>query len=525
MQFVNEIYLYKKDNSLQKTLNVGLSYPSTYFYGMSVLGYLSLFKDFDINPYVSAQRIFINSKSLAFEPKYLDLLGFSCIFELDILQILKILKKYGFNPLAQKRRNKTPLIFAGGPVITSNPEPFADFFDFLIIGDGEGIANEIVEVYKKNKKKTKNEILLELSKIEGIYVPSLYNIKYNNEKICSFYPISDELERSIKKRISYSKECLYSPIISENTFYPNTVFIELARCCPFECKFCSACWQNKPTRYYDIKFIKKAIKKASKHADKIVFIGAMISAHPNFEEICMYINKLKTKRDFKVEFSSMSFEYPISILPEIIEEKAISLSIECGSQDLRIKSGKNLLDCKIEETIQYYADKGIEKFNLYFLIGLPEETEDDIDKYIDFSIKLAKKFKDKTFCHIVSSFIPKPQTPYEKEKRQQTSILKEYIAKINKSFEGTNISLILPMLQNDSFNALISLGDRRLSAYILHIFEKNTPVKNLLKEYKLFMKKYNSKKSNDFILPHYSKFIYRKKDVNEILPWDFIEIQ
>lgn len=525
MHFVNEIYLYKKDNSLQKTINVGLSYPSTYFYGMSVLGYLSLFKSFDTNPYVSAQRIFINSKSLAFEPKYLDLLGFSCIFELDILQILKILKKYGFNPLSKKRKNKTPLIFAGGPVITSNPEPFADFFDFMIIGDGEGIADEIIEVYRKNKKKTKNELLLALSKIEGIYVPSLYNVKYEQEKICSFTPASDNVARRVPKRVSHSDECLYSPIISENTFYPNTVFIELARCCPFECKFCSACWQNKPTRYYDIKFIKKAIKKASKHADKIVFIGAMISAHPNFEEICMYINKLRAKREFKVEFSSMSFEYPVAIFPEIIEEKTISLSIECGSEDLRIKSGKNLSDDKIYETIQYYTEKGIEKFNLYFLIGLPEETETDIDKYIDFSKKLAKKFKKQNFCHIISSFIPKPQTPYAKEKRQQTSILKEYLEKITKAFEGTNISLITPMLQNDSFNALLSLGDRRLSSYILHIFEKNTPVKNMLKEYKLFMKKHNSNKNNDFVLPHYSKFVYRNKDASEILPWDFIEMQ
>ena len=522
---MNEIYLYKKDNSLQKTINVGLSYPSTYFYGMSVLGYLSLFKNFDTNPNVSAQRIFINSKSLAFEPKYLDLLGFSCIFELDILQILKILKKYGFNPLSKKRRNKTPLIFAGGPVITSNPEPFADFFDFMIIGDGEGIADEIIEVYKKNKKKSKNELLLALSKIKGIYVPSLYTVEYEQDKICSFTPIDNDINNYVDKRISYSPECLYSPIISENTFYSNTVFIELARCCPFECKFCSACWQNKPTRYYDIKFIKKAIKKASKHADKIVFIGAMISAHPNFEEICMYINKLKTKREFKIEFSSMSFEYPIAIVPEIIEEKTISLSIECGSEELRIKSGKNLTDNKIFETIQYYSDRGIEKFNLYFLIGLPEETETDIDKYIEFSLKLADKFKEQTFCHIISSFIPKPQTPYETEKRQQVSILKEYLEKITTAFEGTNISLITPILHNDSFNALISLGDRRLSDYILHIFEKNTPVKNLLKEYKLFEKKYNSKSNKEFVLPHYSKFIYRKKDASEILPWNFIKMQ
>ena len=175
---MNEIYLYKKPHVAPRTINVGLSYPSTYYYGMSVIGYLSLFKEFDMNENVCAQRIFLNSKMLAFEPKCLDLIGFSCVFELDILQIFKILKKYGFKLKASQRRKKYPLIFAGGPVITSNPEPFADFFDFMIIGDGEGIADEITKVYLRNKHKSKAELLLELSKIEGIYVPSLYNVKF-----------------------------------------------------------------------------------------------------------------------------------------------------------------------------------------------------------------------------------------------------------------------------------------------------------------------------------------------------------
>ena len=337
---MNEIYLYKKKQKPKATINVGMAYPSTYYYGMSVVGYLSMFKEFDLNENVSAQRIFSNTNTLAFRAKYFDLIGFSCVFELDILQILKILKKHNFNIEADKRKRKMPLIFAGGPVITSNPEPFADFFDFMIIGDGEGIADKITEVYLKNRNKSKVEILTALAQIDGIYVPSLYNVTYNNEKTEAFIPSSDKIPRIIQKRITNSEKCLYSPIIAEDTFYSNTVFIELERGCPFECKFCTAHWQNLPMHCFGLNHIKKAIKKASKYAEKIVFIGAMISEHPDFDEICKYLSKLKEKRNFKVEFSSMGFESLSKYVANLLEEKVISLSVECGSEELRNKAGK-----------------------------------------------------------------------------------------------------------------------------------------------------------------------------------------
>ena len=152
-------------------------------------------------------------------------------------------------------------------------------------------------------------------------------------------------------------------------------------------------------RFYDIKYIKKAIKKASKYAKKIVFIGAMITKHPDFNEICMYLKKLKEKKKIQIEFSSMGFEHLCESVTELLEEKTVSLAIECGSEQLRFKMGKMVSDDRIFETINFYSTRGITKFNLYFMIGLPEETQEDIDKYIEFSKKLKEVYPNTIFNH------------------------------------------------------------------------------------------------------------------------------
>ena len=264
-------------------------------------------------------------------------------------------------------------------------------------------------------------------------------------------------------------------------------------------------------RFYDLKHIKKAIKKATKYAQKIVFIGAMISSHPDFDEICLYLKKIQEKKQIQVEFSSMGFEHYCANVPALLSEKTVSLAIESGSEELRFKTGKNLSDEKIIETIKFYTELGITKFNLYFLLGLPEETQSDVEKYIQFSLKLTKLFPETKFYHIISTFIPKPNAE-----------LNMYLEKIKETLSQTNIELCLPFLHNDGFNALISLGDRRLSHYIKHIFEKNTPVKDLLIEYRKFMKKHNEKITDDFKLPHYVEYIYKEKPDEQLLPWEFI---
>ena len=517
---MSEIFLYKKEKKSKDVIYAAMAYPADYLYGMSVIGFLSMFKSFDENKDVIAQRIFMDSDENQINAKDMDVIGFSYIFDLDILSILKILQKNKIKIHASERDKNSPLIFAGGPVIINNPEPFADFFDFLIIGDGEGFAGEFVDVYKMNKNKTRKELLEAVSKIDGVYVPSLYKAKYDGEKQTFFYPEKTEMPRYVSKRISLSSYPLYSPIISDKTFYKNTAFVEIGRGCPYGCKFCAAHSQNVPVRYFDVSEIKKAIKKVAKYADKIILIGAMITMHPKFDEICIYLKKLKEKRNFAVEFSGLGFDFLSKHIPSLLDDKTISLAVECGNEKLREKTGKILSDEKIYRAVDFYSELGIKKINLYFLIGLPGETISDIEMYIDFSVKLAQKYKEIKFCHIINTFIPKAATPYEREARATNAYLKSAIEKIKSSFKENKIMAYYPQLERDCMNALISLGDRRLGQYLEHIYKNDIQLPKMLREYKIFMKSNNNSAEK---LPHYTKYLYTKKSKEQILPWEFIK--
>lgn len=508
---MKEIYLYKKKSKSKNVINVGLSYPSTYFYGMSVLGFLNMFKEFDKNSNVNAQRIFLNSNSLAFNPKYLDILGFSLIFETDIFQAFKIMKSYNFNILSQKRKRIKPLIFAGGPLITSNPEPFCDFFDFFNLGDGENIANEITSVYISNKNKSKAEILAALSDIEGIYVPNLKNSL--GEKVYSLTK-----ENFVKKRTVELEEALFSPIISDKTYYSNTVFIEIVRGCPNLCKFCSAHYQNKPFRYPPLKSIKKALKKAAKYAEKIVLIGSLISSHPDFDEIINYISVLQTKFDFELEISAIEFGYLNEKLLSLLSVKELSFALECGSEKMREKTGKNLKDETIFQTLDFYKQKELNKVMLYTMVGLPDETIEDIKQYIDFSKKLATKYPKIKFFHVISTFVPKPVTPFERKKRATNIYLKEVFELISNSFKENNIEYKFSNIALDNFNTLLSVSSREFGKFLYYADEKKIQPTELFKSYHKFVKEHK-----EYNLEHFSKLCFTNKPELEPLPYDFIK--
>ena len=213
-----ELFLYKKPIKINNDFKMWMAFPGPYSFSMSSLGYLWLFKTLDCLDDINVERITSDTKKTLYGNNEIDLIAFSFTFDTDFLTIFSMLDKYKIPLRASQRGENYPLIAAGGPVVTANPMPYNEFFDFFVIGDGEDTNVEAANICKQNKGRSKQEILSELSKLEGIYVPSIHGNK-------------------VKKVTKKLTECIYTPIICEKSFFKDTFIIEIARGCMNRCGF------------------------------------------------------------------------------------------------------------------------------------------------------------------------------------------------------------------------------------------------------------------------------------------------
>ena len=221
-----ETFLYKKNNN-KNGLNLLMAYPAIEEFAMSSLGYLWLFKQADTTDGVNVQRLYTDSENYV-NLKNTDAISFSLSFDFDFMGMLEILDKYKIAFLAKNREEDAPLIFAGGPVITTNPEPYKGFFDFFNIGDGEESFQKILEILKQ--KQSKSKTLEMLSKIEGVYVPGI--------------------SKTVKRVTERLEDVIYTPILSEKSYFKDTFIVEVSRGCMNRCAFCTASYLNLPYRFY-----------------------------------------------------------------------------------------------------------------------------------------------------------------------------------------------------------------------------------------------------------------------------------
>ena len=295
MNNAGEIFLYEKAVKSNPEINIWLAFPAIYNFGLSSLGFMSIFKTLDLRPDYYVERIFTDTKSTDLSINQVDLMGFSFSFDTDFLTIFSMLEKYGIPLKGKDRQDTHPIIFAGGPVITTNPAPYEDFFDFFVIGDGENVNLDIIKAYKDNKNLSKNDFLKLISDFEGVYVPSVSTGK-------------------VKKLTKKLDECIYTPILSKNAFFPNTFIMEVARGCANRCGFCIASYLNLPLRFMPYEDIIKTIDFGLSHTNKIALLGAQLSAHPHFDKICNYIyEKIKHGQHIEMSVSSLRVD---AITPE-----------------------------------------------------------------------------------------------------------------------------------------------------------------------------------------------------------------
>lgn len=475
-------------------ISFGLIYPNIQEVGMSSYAVRYLYSNLNTMKDVACERIFlpdsiqypasadnsdinllrsIENKIL---PDQFDILGFSVQYENDFKNILWILEKSGI-PLSYKERelimmmDKTlPIIIGGGTVITSNPLPLSQYFDLLFIGDSEINLNLFLDLYKeyKNNNFKYSEFLKRATLIEGIYVPYLNNkpkraiIQDLNPSDIPYYQIINHDKR--KKKI-----------------FQQNFLLEINRGCPFQCKFCISSFHNSPFRNRDYENIINTIDSGLKtsHFERISLIGSCISAHPRFKDICEYI----VKKGLHLTIPSIRIEHIDKEIIEILEKakiKTITIAPETGSEELRFKLGKKISNETIFSKIKLIKDSSINNIKFYFLIGLPNENEDDVNQLISFLKTISEMGFNKQALRVnINPFIPKFNTPYE---NHVDFFLASNDHELNKKFKKLEQNLnkipsikikfqnYKKIIKSARIQSLLSLGDQEISKLLQYYY-------------------------------------------------------
>ncbi len=471
------------------------AFPAPKSFALSSLGYLWLFRELDMREDVNIEMVFSDSKTTEIMRNKIDLIAFSISFDMDFIEVLNFLDKNNYAYKASERSETDPLIFAGGPVISSNPAPYSEIFDFMIIGDGEGVNEKVVSVCIENKAKPKKEILKMLSEIEGVYVPEI-NVK-------------------VKKKTAKLAGCIYTPIISDMAYFKDTFIIEVVRGCANRCAFCLASYLNLPIRFPDYEQIINTIELGLKHTNKIALLGAQVTAHPRFKDIINFVHtKIKNGANIEMGISSLRVD---SFTPDIVQalvdagQKNLTLAIEAGSERLRKIINKNLSEEQIFKAIDVAKQCGLKGIKFYGMLGLPTETMEDVEEIVKLAGKIKKLHKGFDISFGFSTFVPKPNTPFQWFGREEEKSLEKKSNYIKKELHKIGVKSTVSSSKWDYWQAVLSRGDEKLSDFMIEVHKNGSKLGAFKKASK------NLGINTDYYaLENYS---YDKE-----LPWDFIEI-
>ena len=465
-----------------------MAYPSKEEFALSSLGYMWLYKIADSTTGISTVKICTDSEVFPFYP---DAVAFSMSFDFDFMGVFEILEKCKIPFLSSQRNETYPLIFAGGPAITTNPEPMIQVFDFVITGDGETSFEEVLNILKE--KYSKAVTLKKLSKLAGVFVPGI--------------------NTTVKKNTVPLEDVIYTPIISEKSYFKDTFVIEIARGCMNRCAFCTASYLNLPFRSYPYEKIINSINLGLKYTNKIALLGAQISAHPDFNKIIEYIEeKIESGNNIELGISSLRTD---AITPQMIRtlvkggQRTSTIAIEAASERLRKLINKNLKEEQILNAVKISRENGLKGLKIYSMIGIPTETQEDIEEFITLAKKIKTENKSFNIAFSFSTFVPKPHTPFQWCKREDTKSLEIKQKYLEKELSKLGVETKFSSIKWDYWQTVISRGDRSLTPYLIEVYKKggkNGAYKSLLKDFNINI----NKSVGGF-------------DFEETLPWDYID--
>ncbi|GHT50561.1 hypothetical protein AGMMS49990_03160 [Endomicrobiia bacterium] len=534
----NELNAHSADMSAD--FSVVLCFPDIYEIGASNLGLEILYHlidekklarcerafapDSDLEELLKKNKLSLFSLESHSDLKSFNILGFTIQCELVATNIVNILDLSYISVFAKDRKEDEPLVIAGGPALT-NPEPFCDFFDLFVLGDGEEAIEDVIKTCRESKKAgfLRAETLKRLSKIDGVYVPSLYNVEYNDDNtIKSVTPVSEGVKPVINKRF-LSLETAYFPerkIIPFVETVHNRLNIEVARGCPGQCRFCQASKYYYPWRQRPLEKLLDLVKKGIKSTgfEEIAFLSLSCSDYKQLDKLLIETNNLYGKSNLNISLPSLRCnERSLKIVQYINRSKRPTLTFapEAGSDRLRNVIGKYLSEKQIVETLLVANSLGWKTIKLYFMIGFPTETDEDItgiERLVKFVRKAAKGL---SFNITVSPFVPKAQTAFQWLAMANTDEIKRKIDILNRLLPAT---VKAHNYKASVIEALIAKGDRRLSVVIYKAWQKGA-------RFDQWADKFGNDIWDESLAEcniNLGFYVHRDRSCDEILPWEHL---
>lgn len=538
------------DNTKVRT---AIIYPETYELGMSNFGTKILYQIINDKYEFLCDRAYAPMKDMeehlkknkislwgweSFMPlNQFDLIGFSLSYELSYTNVLNIIELSGLDPIANKRKETFPLIFAGGPA-TFNPEPMADFIDFFIIGDGEEVIIEILNIindYKENTvgvAKDKKELLLKLTNIPGVYVPRFYEADACENFIPK--PINKQVPNKIVKRVvnlSSSNQPVSGPVPYLASIQDRQV-LEIRRGCDRGCRFCQPGYVYLPVRERTLDELVKISTQALENTgyDEYSLLSLSASDYTCLHETAVKLNNAHAQKGVSLSMPSQRADrFDMKIANEInaIRKSGITLAPEAGTERLREVINKGLKEKDIKRAVENVYDSEFHRVKLYFMIGLPTETLEDLDGIINilkwaYDLSKIKNKKPLEITCTISTFVPKPFTPFQWFNQNTTLEFQDKINYLKNKVKENRLRTVKLNCTNPNtalLEAVLSRGDRRMSK-LIYLAYKNGATFDSWDEY-LNIQNWTHTAQTLGIDLHYEAT--KNRPVGSVNPWDIID--